>query len=159
MSDRVFRKLGLTDLQMLVNTKKDAEALHIWQVDEESARLFFSNPMNYFFACVEDNKIIGYACGYEINRLDNAGNMLYIHGVGVHADFQRQGIAEKMLISLKETCKLLGISKFFLFTQKSNIAACSLYEKLGGQLSSPKDDDRTYFFKPEYYASDSNCNS
>jgi len=68
MSERIFRKLGLADLQMLVDTKKDAEALDIWQIDEESARLFLSNPANCFFACIDDGKIIGYACGYELNR-------------------------------------------------------------------------------------------
>ena len=46
LSGRTYRKLELSDLQMLVNTNKDAEALEIWQIDEAKAKLFLSNPMN-----------------------------------------------------------------------------------------------------------------
>ena len=40
MSERIYRKLELSDLQMLVSTNKEADALEIWQIDEESARVF-----------------------------------------------------------------------------------------------------------------------
>jgi ribosomal protein S18 acetylase RimI-like enzyme len=144
MPERIYRKLGLSDLQMLVNTKKDANALKFYQIDEESARLFLSNPMNCFFACIEDNKIIGYACGHELNRLDNAGNMLYIHGVGVHADYRRQGIGKQMMTSIKQLCKLSGICKLFLYAHKANTAACALYDSTGGIAH--RDDNVSYFF-------------
>ena len=101
MPERIFRKLGPSDLQMLVNTKECADALEFYQVDEQSAGLFLSNPSNYFFACIEDGKIIGYACGYELNRLDNAGIMLYIHAVGVHSGYRKQGIGKQMMTRLK----------------------------------------------------------
>lgn len=147
MSERIFKKLGLSDLHLVLNMDEEIAAANIC---EENARLFLSNPMNWYFACIEHDKILGVFYGYELNRLNNDGNMLYIHAVGVHSQYRRQGIAEKILISIKETCKLLGICKIFLFTQKSNIAACSLYEKLGGRLTndSNQDDDRTYFFSP-----------
>ena len=144
MSERVFRKLGLSDLQMLADTKKDAGALAIWPVDEEHARLFLSNPMNCFFACIDDNKIIAYACGYELDRLDNTGNMLYIHGVGVHADYRRQGIGKQMLNEIKALCRLTGMCRFFLCTWKSNTAACALYDSVGGEIG--HDDDVSYYF-------------
>ena len=144
MSERIFRKLGLSDLQMLVNTKKEAEALDIWQIDEENARLFLSNPMNYFFACIDNNKIIGYACGYELNRLDNAGNMLYIHGVGVHENYRRQGIGKQMMTAIKQLCRLNGISKMFLDAHKTNTAARALYDSAGGVAH--RDDNVSYFF-------------
>jgi ribosomal protein S18 acetylase RimI-like enzyme len=145
MSERIFRKLGLSDLHLVLNMDKEVGTAHVC---EENARLFLSNPMNWFFACIEDDKILGVFYGYELNRLNNDGNMLYIHAVGVHSQYRRQGIAEKILISIKETCKLLGICKIFLSTQKSNVEACGLYEKCGGGLSSSKDDSRTYYFKP-----------
>jgi Acetyltransferases len=144
MSERIYRKLGLSDLQMVVNTKKCADALEIWQIDEESARLFLSDPMNYFFACIDNNIIIGYVCGYELHRLDNTGNMLYIHGVGVHADYRRQGIGKQMIIAIKQLCKLSGISKMFLYTHKTNNAACALYDSTAGIAY--RDDNISYFF-------------
>ena len=113
-------------------------------IDEESARLFLSNPANYFFACIDDNKIIGYACGHELNRLDNAGNMMYIHGVGVHADYRRQGIGKQMMTAIKQWCKLNGIRKMFLYAHKTNTAACALYASVGGIAH--RDDNVSYFF-------------
>ena len=141
---RTFRKLTLTDLQLLVNTNSYADALELWQIDEESARLFLSNPANYFFACIEDNKIVGYVCGYELNRLNNAGNMLYIHGVGVHADYRRQGIGKQMMAAIKQLCKLSGMGKMFLYTPKINTAARALYDSIEGTVD--RDDNVSYFF-------------
>ena len=144
MSQRICRKLGLSDLQMLVNTNNDAKALEIWQIDEENAKLFLSNPMNYFFACIENSKIIGYVCGHELNRVDDAGNMLYIHGVGVHADYRRRGIGKQMMVEIKQLCKLNGICKLYLYTHKTNTAACALYNSTGGIAHC--DDNVSYFF-------------
>jgi len=144
VSARICRKLELSDLQMLVNANNDAKALDIWQIDEEKAKLFLSNPMNYFFACIDNNKIVGYVCGHELNRLDNAGNMLYIHGVGVHTDYRRQGIGKQMMTAIKQLCKLNGICRFFLYTHKTNTAACALYDSSGGEVH--RDDNVSYFF-------------
>jgi len=144
MSERIYKKLGITDLQILLDTKKDADALEIYQIEEESARLFLSNSMNCFFACIENNKIIGYACGHELNRLDSAGNMLYIHAVGVHADYRQQGIGKQMITSIKKLCELNGICKLFLYTQKTNTAACALYDSANGYAH--RDDNVSYFF-------------
>lgn len=144
MAERIYRKLGIADLQMVVNMKREAKALDIWEIDGESARHFLQNPMNCLFACIDNGKIIGYACGHELNRLDAAGNMLYIHGVGVHADYRQQGIGRQMMTGIKQYCKRSGICKLFLFTHKTNLPACSLYEAVGGKTGS--DDDVSYFF-------------
>ena len=144
MSKQIYRKLELADVQMLVNAKDDADALELWQIDEENARVFLSNPANYFFACIQCDKIIGYVCGYELNRLDSAGNMLYIHGVGVHADYRRQSVGKQMITAVKELCKQNGIQKIFLYTHKANAAACALYDATGG--AAHRDDNVSYFF-------------
>ena len=144
MTMRIYKKLGPEDLQILVNTSDYADALELWQIDEESAQEFLSNPVNCFFACIEDSKIIGYVCGYELSRLDDAGNMLYIHGVGVHRDYRRQGIAKQMIAAVKEFCKVGGIKKMFLYTHKINVAACALYESSEGVQH--RDDNVSYFF-------------
>jgi ribosomal protein S18 acetylase RimI-like enzyme len=75
--------------------------------------------------------------------------MIYIYELGVLPEFQRKGVMTGLLKELKNVYKRNGIYKLFLFTQitqKSNIGACRLYEKLGGELAwDSKDDDRTYF--------------
>ena len=141
MDKRVYRKLGVSDLDLVLKMDNDFRSNFIC---DENARLFLSNPMCWIFACIENNRVIGFAYGYELNRLDNMGNMLYIHEVGVHPEFQRQGIGKQILISIKSLCKLYGICKFFLFTQKSNKPACALYKSIGGEPA--HDDDISYFF-------------
>lgn len=144
MGEREYRKLNISDLKLVLEMNQNFRDGFIFK---ENARQFLLNPKNWIFACVEEKKIIGFAYGYELNRLDHQGNMLYIHEVGVHPQYQRQGIGFQILTSLKEICRLTGICRFFLITQKHNIAACELYEKAGGKTTVDSyDDDITYFF-------------
>lgn len=144
ITKREFRKLGLSDLDIVLQMEKNFRNGFIV---EENARQFLLNPNNWIFACIQEEKIIGFAYGYELNRLDSKGNMLYIHEVGVLPEYQRQGVGFQMLTDIKNLCKLTGICRFFLFTQKNNTSACLLYEKSGGEKTSDgKDNDVTYFF-------------
>ena len=147
MGDRMYRKLTISDLPLLVQMKNDSP--DFW-VCEENARQFLNNPMNWFFACIEEGRVIGHAFGYELNNFYNSGgNKLYIHGFGVLPHYRQQGIGTKILAGIKETCRLLSIYKIFLITEKSNIAACACYEKSGGKIDSDsKDDARVYYFNP-----------
>lgn len=140
---REFRKLGLSDLELVLQMENDFRKGFIF---EENARQFLSDPMNWIFACIQENQIIGFAYGYELNRLDSKGNMLYIHEVGVLPQYQKQGVGFQILTDIKSLCKLTCICRFFLFTQKHNAAACSLYEKAGGEKTSNTYDDVVYFF-------------
>lgn len=144
MQNREYRKLNISDLELVLQMENSFRSKFI---SEENARQFLLNSMNWIFACVEGKQIIGFAYGYELNRLDNKGNMLYIHEIGVLPQYQRQGIGLQILTCIKDTSRHLGICRFFLFTQKHNISACKLYEKAGGEKTSDSyDDDVSYFF-------------
>ena len=109
--------------------------------------------MNWIFVCIQDNKVIGHALGYELTNIYNlGGNKLYIHSFGVLPQYRRQGVGTGILTGIKEMCKLLGIYKFFLFTEKSKFAACRMYEKSGGKsnINFENDDDCNivYTFNP-----------
>lgn len=80
MNKRIYRKLGISDLDLVRQMEGDFRSDFIC---EENARLFLANPMCLIFACIENNRVIGFAYGYELNRLNNTGNMLYIHEVSV----------------------------------------------------------------------------
>jgi ribosomal protein S18 acetylase RimI-like enzyme len=140
-----FRKLTLTDIDLILNMEGDFRENFI---EKEHAKHFLINPLNWIFACINNKRIIAFLYGYELNRLNNQNNMLYIHEVGVLPEYQRQGIGTRMLNELNNICKYLGITRYFLFTQKSNIGACKLYEKIGGEKTRyGNDDDRTYFIQ------------
>lgn len=163
MKKRVYKKLGISDLRLVVSMEKYFRSAFIC---EENARLFLSKPQNWLFACIEKSdgdvsnendaaddkggKIIGFAYGYELNRLDSQGDMLYIHEVGVLPEYHRQGIGAELMRNIKSACKLLGICKFFLFMQKSNEAAMGLYLKAGGKPAvdfEHGDGNVVFFFK------------
>jgi len=140
-SVRIFRKLVISDLNMVLQMEGRFRSNFIC---EKNAQVFLQNPMNWLFACIQDNEIIAFAYGYEMNRLGSAGNMLYIHEVNVLPQYQRQGIGRRMLHNIKQQCKQKEMCKIFLFTEKSNLAACALYETMGGVPA--HDDSVVYFF-------------
>ncbi len=144
MQNRVFRKLQIKDLDMVLRMNNDFRENFI---HKENAMHFLGNPMNWIIACIQNNQIIGFAYGYELNRLDSKGNMLYIHEVGVLPGYQRQGIGLQLLSCIRDICKLTGICRFYLITYRHNYAACALYEKAGGIKSyEAQDDEIVYYF-------------
>lgn len=145
MQSMQFSKLTPSNLELVLAMNKSFRS-HF--ACERNAQKFLSHPMNWLFACIMDDQIIGFAYGYEMNRIDSQGNMLYIHEVGVLPEYHRKGIGYQLLTELKSACTLNNISKLFLITQEKNLAACALYEKAGGEKNNDlQDADVTYFFK------------
>ena len=141
MADRVYRRLNVADLQMVLQMNRDFRPGFIC---EENARQFLAQPQNWLLACVESSRVIGFVYGYELNRLDAAGNMLYVHEVGVLPEYHRQGIGRQMLSDIKTLCRLSGICRLFLVTMRSNDAAMGLYQSHGGELCN--DAEVRFFF-------------
>jgi len=148
MENRIYRKLSVSDLELYMQTRNDFPD----SICEDNVRQFLLNPMNWLFACIQDDKIIGSVRAYELNILSDKGNILYISAFGVHPQYRRQGIATELLTSIKHAGNLLGIYQIFLATEQSNTAACGLYEKLGGifnkYFKDENDCSRLYFFNP-----------
>ena len=136
-----FRKLNINDLDKVLKMEEDfREGL----VKIENARLFLSNNMNWLIACIYENRIIGFAYGYELNRLNNKGNMVYIHEIAVLSEYQKKGIGTQLIKTIKTICRLSGICRLFLFTERSNIGACKLYKSEKGEEAHI--DDVAFFF-------------
>ena len=112
----------------------------------DSAAAFLSDERNWLFAALQDDSIIGFACGYEL--LHHSGiRMLYIHEIGISEAFQRQGVGTALIATLKDACHAHGISRFFLFTSQNNAAANALYRKTGGSTSRDSHgNDTAYLF-------------
>jgi len=127
-----YRRISLDDIEIVLGMEG------VFRDDflkKECVTDFLKNSMNWIFVCILDNRIIGFIYGYELNRLNRAENMLYIHEVGILPDFQRKGIGTELIERLKKECHRKNIYKMFLFTQKSNIGACKLYDKTGGKTT------------------------
>lgn len=125
----IYRQLENNDVNLIDKMNIDFRKNFACVVN---IKYFLNNINNFFYACIFENKIIGFLYGYKLNRLDNKGDMLYIHEVGVHDNFQKRGIGTKLLENVKIYCKQKNICRIFLATETKNIAACKLYEKAGG---------------------------
>jgi ribosomal-protein-alanine N-acetyltransferase len=139
------RKLNKDELFMVMEMNRSfREGLAV----RNNAEAFLNNPSNWIYAAVADDTVLGFAYGYELSRLNDIVNMLYIHEVGVMEEYQRRGIGYTLLSRLKEECSKRGICRFFLITGQNNIAANALYKKLGGEISAESDgNDRAYFIR------------
>lgn len=77
------------------------------------------------FSPFSDAKLLGMGCFWSI--LEEA----HITIVGVHPQYQRQGLGQALLYSLLKTASDRGLERATLEVRASNLAAISLYEKFG----------------------------
>lgn len=125
-------KLSLADISMVLNMNEDFRQGFM---EESSAGSFLADESNWIFAAVRQQRIIGFAYGYQLPRLDQKGDMLYIHEVGVMDEFQESGIGTRLMNELKDACARRDMCRYFLITGHENIGANKLYKKCGGQVS------------------------
>ena len=140
----IYRKLTVLDFDLIMNMENDLKENF---TKLEKAKHFLEDDMNWVFACILKEKIIGFAYGYELNRLDRNKNVLYIDEVSVLPEYQNRGIGTEIINGIKNKCKENGINRMFLFTKKTNERVCKLYEKTNGKISSEQNDDRIYLFE------------
>ena len=127
---REIRRLSSNDICLILNMNID---FRDGFANENYLKEFLEDSNNLFYVCLFNEKIIGFLYGYVLKRLNNEP-MAYIHEVGVLHNYKKQGIASDLLCYLKNELFNNGIVKIFLITQKNNIAACRLYEKMGGEV-------------------------
>jgi ribosomal protein S18 acetylase RimI-like enzyme len=99
---------------------------------ENSLKNYIENNNNIAFIVEVDNKIIGLAYCYKLERLDEIKPMLYIHSVGILSSFQNKGFGTKLIQFIAEYAKDNGFSECFVITEKSNKRACTIYERANG---------------------------
>ena len=138
-----FRRMTANDLAAVL------EMNHTFRPDfitEAVACAFLTDHRNWLWAGITEERIIAFAYGYALDRLDGR-RMLYLHEVGVAEAYHRQGIGTAMLQALKDECRKQGFHRIFLITHQYNTAANSLYRKCGGEVSCDSGgNDTTYMF-------------
>lgn len=138
-----FHRLTASDLDAALDMNR---TFRPGLITEEGASAFLSDERNWLWAAMADGRVIAFAYGYALDRLDGR-KMLYLHEVGVADAYQQQGIGTEMLQTLMSFCKELGFHRIFLITNQSNTAANALYRKCGGQVSCDSGgNDTVYMF-------------
>lgn len=140
-----YRRLSIDDLAMAMAMNRDFREGF---AEESSLRAFLCDPDCWLFAAVEDRRIIGFAYGYALQRLNTQRKMLYIHEVGVLDDCQRQGIGSRLMKELMKACEAEHICKMFLVCYQNNAGANALYRKAGGEtMAESQGMDTVYWFQ------------
>ena len=92
---------------------------------ENSIASELGNRLSLWFVALEGDTVAGYIGSQSV--LDEADMM----NVAVHPDFRRQGIGEKLVLTLANALQTKGIRGLMLEVRESNAPAIALYEKLG----------------------------
>lgn len=130
----------------------DAELCHIDAIEaiekccfsmpwsREQLIKYLKDEQHELVAAFDDNgELIGYAG--LMNVLDEG----YISNVAVKGDFRRQGAAQALINALIERAKSKELAFMTLEVRESNLAARSLYKKIGFLDVGVR---KNYYFKP-----------
>lgn len=143
--DIEYRRLTQSDLPLALGMNADFRAGF---ADRAAVEKFLADGRNLLFAAISGGRVIGFAYGYRMARLDGNPDMIYIHEVGVVEAMQRRGVGTAMLGALLDGARREGISKVFLVTSRANVAANALYRRAGGELGVESNgDDVCWFFR------------
>lgn len=97
-----YRRLAARDIQLALGMNADfRERL----IDRDAVEKFLNDERNWLFAAIHADKVIGFAYGYRMARMDGAADMLYIHEVGVADAVQRRGVGTAMMRALLDDAR------------------------------------------------------
>lgn len=122
-----YKLLERNDLKLMEEVLKDDNMKY----NITNLNNFLDDDNAYGFIAKDDNKVVGFAYGYNLTRPDGK-TMFYLHSIGMLPNYQNNGYGSKLLSYIKEYSKKLGCKEMFVITDKGNPRACHVYEKLGG---------------------------
>ena len=138
-----YRRLTSSDMDRVLEMNQTFREEFI---DPAGVKAFLKDDKNWIFAALEKDRVIAFAYGYMLERLD-AKRMMYIHEVGVAEEYQRQGVGTTLMEELKAAAAEDGCAKIFLITDQANEGANRLYQKTGGEMGvDSHGNDRMYWF-------------
>ena len=91
-----------------------------------------NNPQEVVIVAEEDNALVGFVCVQLKKSFCYEDYMPEITEVYVMPEYRKRGIASNMILFAEEYCsKKYPLHKYELLTGKKNVAAQSVYGKLG----------------------------
>jgi ribosomal protein S18 acetylase RimI-like enzyme len=101
-----------------------------WTFSDARRRItgILESPSSFGLVALADNKVVGIALGLSKGYLDKQD--FWLDEFSVDPNYQKQGIATKLMKELKKKLKEKEITKIYLVTRK-HYPCVSLYEKEG----------------------------
>lgn len=134
-----FKLLEEKDLELLNDVVEDDDMIF----DMNNIKKFYNNKNTISFIAKTNNKIVGFAYGYDIIHPDGK-HAYFLYSIGMLPDYQDKGYGTKLLSFIKDYISNNGYFEMFVLTDKGNPRACHVYEKLGGK--NDYDDEICYVY-------------
>lgn len=134
-----FKLLEEKDLELLNDVVEDDDMIF----DMNNIKKFYNNKNTISFIAKTNNKIVGFAYGYDIIH-PNGKHAYFLYSIGMLPDYQDKGYGTKLLSFIKDYISNNGYFEMFVLTDKGNPRACHVYEKLGGK--NDYDDEICYVY-------------
>src|SRR5574344_204842 len=122
INDVVINEVLVSDCKRIAELEKECFSLP-WSADSVVESL--NQDCTLFLKAEYEGQIVGYIGLY---RFFDEGD---ITNIAVTSLYRRNNIAKKLIESIIEKCKNLGVHEITLEVRESNIKAISLYEKTG----------------------------
>ncbi|NND18098.1 MAG: GNAT family N-acetyltransferase [Silicimonas sp.] len=124
-----IRNLGPEDTHVLERVRpgtfdNPVEMTHVFE--------FLATRVNEIVVALDRGEVIGFASGTVLMHPDKT-RAFFINEVGVHEDYQRRGIATRLLQRVCELARDRGAENIWLATEKDNAAARGFYRSMGAK--------------------------
>ena len=118
-------KMNEAHVASVAAIEKECFGMDAWS--EKSVASELTNQLSLWLVAVDGDRVAGYVGSQTV--CDETDMM----NVAVTADYRRQGLGEKLVLTLVEELKAMNSKCLTLEVRDSNTPARTLYEKLGFQ--------------------------
>jgi ribosomal protein S18 acetylase RimI-like enzyme len=120
-----IRKVDAADQELLT------AALHASSKRATAADLFLKDERAHAFVAIEEDRPVGFACGYELIRPEGFW-MIVLAEIGVAVEVRPEGVGRELLDAFVAFARSKGHRNMWLFTDAGDDAARRIYEGAGG---------------------------
>jgi len=120
-----------------------AEDVFDYRIDPAGLADYLVQPGHHLFVALCDGLVVGQLTAVLHRHPDLRPTELYMDEVGVSPDYQRRGIASRLLDAAFTLGRDLGCAEAWLGTEPDNAAARGLYRR----RADPAEDALIYVFK------------
>ena len=98
--------------------------------------MFFYELGDQALIAEEDGQMVGFLVGFLASTEPPTG---YVHLVGIHPDYRRQGVGKELYRQFTERCRLAGAGRLKAITSVGNDGSVRFHEALGFAIRTEPD--------------------
>ena len=102
-------------------------------IDPPATKRFFADDHHHIVVAIDNDTVVGFISAVHYVHPDKPQPELWINEVAVAETHHRQGIGKAMLREVQSLARALGCKEAWVLTDRSNVAAMSLYSGCGGR--------------------------